>query len=293
MHDGIEHAGYLAFLALLSFFPFLVFFVSVAGVFGQTQLGAEFVHTIVMDYLPEHIMEALRPRIDEIISGPPQGLLTLAIIGVIWTASSAVEGTRTILNRAYRVHTPPAYIWRRLLSVAQFLVLIFIIFMGMLVMVFSPLIWLEVGKYFPEEAENLRHLWGYIHYVLSPALLFLVISISYYILPNIKQRWIYVIPGTIWTVLGWVGFAALFTNYLSNFEQVNLVYGSLGGIIASLLFFYVLGIIYIFGAEFNYFYEKSLGRKLMPKVKKKKKKKKIKPKISPKVKAKKTEAETQ
>lgn len=272
MHDGIEHAGYMAFLGLLSFFPFLVFLVAVAGVLGQTQMGDNFVNNIVINYLPENILLALEPRINEILSGPPQGLLTIAIIGIIWTASSAVEGTRTILNRAYRVQTPPAYIWRRLLSIAQFLALIIVIIIGMTVMIFLPVIWYQIKEYLPINPKEFEYRIHYIQYVISPAILFLVVSISYYILPNIKQRWTYVCPGTFLTLSGWVGFAYLFTSYLKNFEQVNLVYGSLGGIIASLLFFYIVSIIYIFGAEFNYFFEKALGRKLPPKVKVKKNK---------------------
>ena len=41
-HDGIEHAGYMAFISLLSLFPFLVFFIAFAGFVGQSSLGAYF-----------------------------------------------------------------------------------------------------------------------------------------------------------------------------------------------------------------------------------------------------------
>src|SRR5580693_249774 len=86
-HDGIEHAGYLAFLGLLALFPFLVFMVAVIGVIGQGESGAAFI-TSLLQALPEHITAALKPRVVEIISGPPQGLLTVSILGAIWTASS-------------------------------------------------------------------------------------------------------------------------------------------------------------------------------------------------------------
>src|SRR5579871_4005544 len=92
-HDGVEHSGYMAFLSLLAFFPFLVFFVAIAGFLGNLQIGARFVG-IVFRSLPQDLTISLKPRILEIISGPPQGLLTIAILGTIWTASSAVEGLR-------------------------------------------------------------------------------------------------------------------------------------------------------------------------------------------------------
>jgi membrane protein len=250
-HDGIEHAGYLAFLGLLALFPFLVFLVAVIGVLGQGESGAAFISSLLQT-LPADITAAIRPRIIEIISGPPQGLLTISILGAIWTASSAVEGIRTVLNRAYRVHTPPAYWFRRLLSIAQLLVFTFILIFCMLVVVTIPLFFHYIeGLLGIEVSQNDQHL-GRIVFLLTISLLFVAVSYIYYILPNIKQRLISVVPGAAVVLLLWIGAAYLFTMYLSNFNQVNLIYGSLGGIIAALVFFYICNIIFIFGAELNY-----------------------------------------
>ncbi len=97
--DGIEHAGYLAFLSILSLFPFLIFLFSIVTYFGDSKICSHLIY-VVLNNLPTNISTSLLPRVSEIVNGPPQGLLTVAIIGIIWTASSAVEGLRTILNRA-------------------------------------------------------------------------------------------------------------------------------------------------------------------------------------------------
>ena len=138
-HDGIEHAGYLAFLSILSFFPSLIFLIAVIGFFGESQIGTDFLHHMVSS-LPNEMARGLAPRINEIISGPSDGYLTIAIIGVVWTASSSVEGCRTILNRAYRVAFPPPYILRRLVSIFEFFIIIFTIITGILVFVVVPVI---------------------------------------------------------------------------------------------------------------------------------------------------------
>ena len=258
-HDGVEHAGYLAFLSLLSFFPFLVFFFAVLGFVGESSLGGQFIE-ILFANIPERMVEALKPRIVEIASGPPQGLLTLAVVGAIWTASSAVEGSRTILNRAYRVATPPAYILRRLLSIAQFLILTAIVLMTMLGLILVPLLWEKIRVYLEIE-DVISPVWPYIRYGLVPSILFLAVSMFYFVLPNIKQTWKSVAPGALVVVMGWIGFALLFAGYLKNFDQVNIIYGSLGGFIISLLFFYIMSMIFIYGAEFNYHYELSQGHR--------------------------------
>lgn len=251
-HDGVEHAGYLSFLGLLSIFPFLVFLVALAGFIGEGELGRHFI-TFMRDNLPRHVMQALMPRVDEIISGPSPALLTLSMVAALWTASSAVEGYRTVLNRAYHVGTPPAYIWRRLLSIAQLLLFTFLILMGMLLLVFVPL-----------ALQGLESLLGMTPHIddavnweaaLRPLLIgmiFLTVVGIYYILPNIKQNFRAVLPGAIFTVSCWVLAVDAFRIYLTSFDQVNLIYGSLGGVIAALLFFYMLNLIFIFGAELNY-----------------------------------------
>ena len=258
-HDGIEHAGYLAFLTLLALFPFLVFMVAVIGFLGQGETGAAFI-TSILQALPGHITSALKPRIVEIISGPPQGLLTISIVGAIWTASSAVEGLRTILNRAYHVATPPAYWLRRSLSILQLLIFTFITVMGMVAVVAVQVFIHHVEDWFGMRLtpENQAYLQNMLLFIFI-GVLFIGVSSVYYAIPNIKQRFISVTPGALLVVLGWLGVAYLFTLYLLNFNQVQLIYGSLGGIIAALVFFYVCNMIFIFGAEFNHQLIEALG----------------------------------
>lgn len=260
-HDGIEHAGYLAFLGLLALFPFLVFLVALAGVFGENFAQAELIR-VVIDNLPDNVVRALEPRMVEITTGPSQGLLTLAILGAIWTSSSAVEGLRTVLNRAYRVHTPPSYLWRRLLSIAQLLVLTGIIVIGMGMIVVWPIVWQYFQVFLPFDLAEVSGHISNLSYIIGALLLFFVVSSLYYVLPNVKQTWISVFPGAALVVVGWMGAAQLISLYLSRFDQVSIIYGSLGGVIASLLFFYILGVIFIYGAEFSFLLKRSTGERI-------------------------------
>lgn len=265
LHDGIEHAGYLAFLGLLAMFPFLVFVFSIIGLFGQGESGAHFI-TTVLQSLPGKVAAGLEPRVIEIILGPPQGLLTVSIVGAIWTASSAVEGLRTILNRAYHVGTPPAYWFRRLLSVFQLFIFTSLVIGGMILMLLIPLsvnyIQSITGMHFiSEENTNLHQILFY----GALGVIFLSVCYIYYLIPNIQQTFFSVAPGALIVTLLWVAAADLFAAYLAHFDQVNLIYGSLGGIIAALLFFYICNVIFIFGAEFNYQIVELRGQRVVQK----------------------------
>ncbi len=263
MHDGIEHAGYLAFLSMLSLFPFLVLLMTLAGILGELEIGQQFT-AILLAHLPYDVAQALRPRIDEIVGGPPPGLLTVALLGAVWTASSAVEGLRTILNRAYRVSTPPSYPLRRLMSIVQLIVLLALVSLAMLAIVFVPLalahlsVYVDIQHLVSEDADAWR-------LGISAAVLLLSAAGMYYVLPNTRQKFRATLPGAVLVVLMWMGFAWLFSEYLQQFDQVNFLYGSLGSLIAALFFFYLMAMILIFGAEFNYHLERALGHRIIEK----------------------------
>ena len=121
-HDGIEHSGYMSFMILVSIFPFFIFILAFTSFFGASELGEKFIE-LAVENMPNHSIDSIRSRIHELMNAPPQGLLTLAIFGTIWTSSSFVECLRTILNRVYEIKSPPNYIFRRLLSIGQFLII--------------------------------------------------------------------------------------------------------------------------------------------------------------------------
>jgi membrane protein len=251
-HGGVELAGYLTFLAILSLFPFLVILVALAGFIGQGELGADFINLLIT-HLPQDVMESLRPRIDEIISGPPQGLLTVSILGALWTSSSAVDGIRTALNRAYKVHKPPTYWLRRLVSILQVLLLIGLIMVFMLGTVVMPILLGWFAEMTGMDASiQAEHFFKREFVYVGAMLVCLGVMSLYYMLPNLKQSLVATLPGAVLTVALWILGAKAITYYLAHLSQVNLIYGSLSGFIATLVFFYVMNLIFIFGAECNH-----------------------------------------
>jgi len=256
--DGIEHAGYLAFLSILSLFPFLIFLFSIITYFCDSQICSHLIY-VVLNNFPSNISSSLLPRINEIVNGPPQGLLTIAIIGIIWTASSAVEGLRTILNRAYRVPIKPDYIWGRLLSIMQFIVITLIISLAVIILVLAPALLQKFELLFVVNFR-INYDWLYFRQFSIISILFIATSLLYYHIVDVKQRYRDTLPGTIMAIFLWSIILRLFTIYLENFHQFNLVYGSLGGIIGALMFFYFVNLVFIVGAEFNYHFKRAYSK---------------------------------
>ncbi|MCU7611682.1 YihY/virulence factor BrkB family protein [Anaplasma capra] len=247
-HDGLVYSGYLSFILLLSAFPFLVFFTAITSTaLHMLDKQEDFLRVLVnslLSELPHETISALLPRINEILSGPPQSLLTVAIIGIVWTASSAIEGMRTVLNKAFRVSAPPPYILGRMLSILQFLVIILMMMLSVLFIVLVPII-LDV-------LDRRWGYWSYIKYTVSEAVLCLSVAFMYFIVPNTRQRIGIVLPGAIVVTVLWTLSSFTFSWYLSNFKVLHTMYGNLSGIVASMMFFYILSIFFIYGAELSY-----------------------------------------
>lgn len=255
-HDGVEHAGYMSFMVLLTIFPFCVFILALTSFVGASHIG-EILLNILTENMPEQAIESMRPRIKEIIQSPPQSLMNLAIFGTIWTSSSFVEGLRTILNRIYEISSPPPYILRRLLSIGQFVLISILLIMAVLILVIAPV---GLSK-IPELniiIKNFSPFWFYIRYLILFLSLFFSISVLYYVLPNAKFKYYDVFPGALLTSILWIISGILMSKYIIYYHQLSVIYGSLGSIIVTMLFFYIINLLFIYGAEFNYLYKGKL-----------------------------------
>jgi membrane protein len=249
-HDGVEHSGYMSFMILVSIFPFFVFLLALTSFFGASELGQNFIE-IALKNMPSHSIDSIQSHIGQISNSPPQSLLTLAVGGTLWTASSFVECLRTILNRVYGITSPPNYIFRRLLSIAQFLLISLVISAVMLMLVIIPVLFAKIPD-FTVLIEKYTDFLGAIRYAFIFASLFLTSCSLYYIIPNAKIKFVEVIPGALLTVILWTISGYLLSKYIIYYNQLNIVYGSLGSVIVTLIFFYIINVIFIYGAEFNY-----------------------------------------
>lgn len=249
-HDGVEHSGHMSFMVLLSIFPFLIFFIALTSFFGASELGDKFIK-LLMENLPDRAIDSIKIRVNELGKTPPQSLMTLAIVGTVWTASSFVECLRTILNRVHEITSPPPYIRRRLLSIFQFLMISLLLSMAMLLLIIIPITLSKIPA-IVKAVEGYEIILNILRYLLILSSLFICVSALYYIIPNAKLNFKDVIPGAILTVILWMISGHLLSKYIIYYNQLNIVYGSLGSIIITLLFFYIINMIFIYGAEFNH-----------------------------------------
>ena len=242
-------AGYIAYMTLFAMFPFIIFLTTVGGVLGQGEAAARFIDYLLTG-IPAEVAVTLEPAIREITERPRTGLMTISIVIALWVASSGLEALRSALNEAYNAEQYPA-IWKARLQSLLLTVLFTVgIILSMVSIVAGPFIWsmIEWVLIIP---SFYGWMYGLSRYVFGVIVLYVIIVILYFVLPNRSLRKREVFPGAALAVALWIGSASLFSIYLSNMGSYSVTYGSLGGIVVTLLFFYVSACIFIFGAEFN------------------------------------------
>lgn len=248
-HDGTVLSGHIAFSALLSLFPFLIFLAALAALFGES-VRVSGVVDLVAGLMPPEVVAAIEPAMRAVLEAPHRGLLTFGGLAALWAASSGFEALRIALDRAAEVPEPRHFIWRRLQGVLFVLVtaLLVLAFLGALVV--APL----VLRALPQVEVPVFLTFAQV--AVLPALLCLALMALYRFLPNLghprwTDGWGQVLPGAVLAALPWLGLVNLFSAYLRNIGLYNAIYGGLGGVVATLLFFYIGAAVVIYGAELN------------------------------------------
>ena len=242
-------AGHIAYMGLFAIFPFLIFLLALAGFVGQGE-AADTSIQLAFELLPAEVAASLRPAVQEVRNAPHAGLITTGILLTLWAASSGLEALRHVLNVAFEVADRPAF-WRtRLESLLLIILTAAIVLSAMVLLVIIPLALDTVGfllkqpSFEPATYTGAREAAGFL-------LLFGLLVLLYRILPNTPLTVWEVLPGAIVSWLLWLVAVWAYTIYLSRAPSFSITYGSLGGIVLTLFFFYISALLFIFGAEVN------------------------------------------
>ena len=246
---GTLLAGHIAFASLFALFPFLIFLTALAGEFGQSDAAQAFVE-LSLGAMPMEVRASIAPAVDEVLKGGRQGLMTLSILLSLWAVSSAFEAARYALNLAYDVKRTRAIWWQRLQSLFMVLTFAIFIIIAMLIVIAAPFAW-TLAEFFELQPDRWQTTYRFVRFGLSVVLMLCFVVPLYRWLPNRQLGIIEVLPGAIIAVVVWISVASLYSWYLQNLGRFSVTYGSLGGVVATLLFFYITALILIFGAEVN------------------------------------------
>jgi membrane protein len=240
-------AAAIAYFSLFSFFPLLVFTTMIAGTWlsplvDQSEIIAQF------NFLAPALAFLLESQLQR-IADLDQGVTGVAVISLIWSASSIFYVLTRTLDRIWNVARRRSLWQHRGLALASVLGISALLLLTSLV---HGAVVTVATIFMPTQLEQLTR---YGTQVAAAAVSISLFAILYRFLPNTEVSWRDVWPGAIAGGLLWEVVKRVFffyaTNYLAQPNLTQLIYGSLAAIIAFLAWAYVSSILLIFGAYLN------------------------------------------
>jgi YihY family inner membrane protein len=242
--DGAQWGGAFAFHAFFSLFPLMVLLVTIASSFIDRDRAGKEVIAYMESYVP--ISGAMQHRIFDVIAGvinARKNASAIALLILIW---GALQCFTTLIHATNRAWDTAVYNWWR--TPMKSLVLFGIIAVAVLLGIAVPVLATMAKAWFFPVYDVSSWVYGLGSFFIPLLVMFLALSLFYQFAPSRVTRFAEVWAGALCATLLLRVAESLFVIYLKDFATLNAVYGAFGGIMALLLWIYISGCIFIFGA---------------------------------------------
>ncbi len=258
----IRTAGSLSYFLTLSIFPFLIALINIVQTTGIVDVG-----TIqgFMKFLPPYVADLFINFLKEVSHTTSTTVLSLSLLGGLWSASSGVKQMIRGINDSYHYKDSRNYIKISIISVFVTIGIILMIILLVVTQVFGKQVLMIIRSYVPPNKE-LSLLVKYFRLVIPLAYMFFMLLLLYKIAPadglknNIPLR--AMIPGTIFSTVSIILVSLIFNIYVSSFSNYSVTYGSLAGIIVFLIWLFLFSMMILVGGLINSTYQLKITKGL-------------------------------
>src|SRR2546430_10306946 len=214
-HAVTDTAAQLSYYFLFALFPFLFFLVALTA---YLPLGSAITEGLsrLADIMPPAAMKLIQDHLSGLATNTHPKLLTLGAAVTIWSASRGVDAMRKALNLAYDVTESRPYWKTQIIAVGGTVVgtLLTLLAITMILLGGKAGFWLadklELGTQFLVA-------WSWLRWPFTALLVMLIAALGYYFLPDVKQEFRYITPGSVLGTLGWLLATWGFTQYADHF----------------------------------------------------------------------------
>lgn len=245
--DILALSSQLAYSLLLSFFPFLIF---VMTVIGFSPLKSQDVLASLVKIVPKETYQLIKNTIKEVVDYQNIHLLSFSLIIAVWTSSSGFNAVIKAINKAYDVKERRGFLKVQLIAILCTLVLAIIILFTFIMLIFG-----EVnGKILAQKlglSKQFKYIWNILRYTIMFISMTFTFATLYKFTPNMKLKWRQVLSGAIFSSIGWIVSSVGFSFYVDNFGNYSRFYGSIGAVIVLMLWLFISSIVVLLGGEIN------------------------------------------
>jgi membrane protein len=247
--DCLGLAAQLAYYFILALFPALLFLLALASFFPIEKVTDEVMRGL-SNVAPADVVQLITEQMRRISESDQGGLLTLGILGALWSSSSALVGLISALNTAYDIKEGRAWWKVRLLAMGLTIALAIFLLISSTLVLAGPEIARKLADIFGLGAA-FTWTWNILQWPLAFALVITALALVYYYGPDAEQDWVWITPGAALATVLWFCVSLGFRLYLQYAGDYNATYGTIGGVIILLLWLYLSGFAILVGAEMN------------------------------------------
>ena len=241
-------AAQLAYYFLLALVPAVLCVVALASFFP-----AQIIQDVVgrmATIVPADVVGILREQLQNVSNGQHSGIFTFGMLMAMWSSSAALVGIIDALNRAYDIEEARPWWKVRLTAI--------LLTVGVAIFVVAAFGLVMLGPTLADRVASGLGLgpafalgWKILQWPVVFSLIVVVVGVVFYFAPDADQDWEWVTPGAVFGTVLWLVASLGFKLYVANFANYNESYGSLGGVIVLMLWFYLSSLAVLVGAELN------------------------------------------
>ena len=250
--NGAVMSRSIAYYALFSVFPLLLILLSFSGAL----LEAEEAYAVALDFVESYfpgVHDLVRTNIDHMLDA--RGTVGfIALLGLVWSASGVFTAIYRSVNRAWGNPKSELFWTEKLFGLGVVLIVGLLLVSSTLFGTFVSVLrnWQVPGLDWQPFAElGKGTTWGWLSAYLPPFVSVVTFIVMYRTIPRNRVRWRDVWLGGLAAGLVFELARLLFAWYLANIASYSVIYGSVGAIIAFLLWSYLSSMIVLVGAEFT------------------------------------------
>jgi membrane protein len=254
MEDNLtDWAAALTYYGLLALFPALIAMVSLIGLVGDPKSTTSSLTEIITEIGPASAAETFSGPIESIASnqGTAGVAFVLGLAVALWSASGYVGAFIRASNIIYETPEGRAFWKLRPLQLAVTLAMVVLMALLALGLVLTGPVVEAVANPIGI-GDTAVSVWNIAKWPVMVAIFILMVDLLYYASPNVKLRGFrWVTPGGVVAIAIWAIASAAFAFYVANFGSYDKTYGTLGGLISLLVWFWISNLAILFGHQLN------------------------------------------
>jgi membrane protein len=260
-----ERAGAMAFSFTVAMFPLLLFLLNMIPYVGLffPNVTTQNILLFIGEIIPSSIYQEAEATIMDIVSKPRQSLLSLGFFLALFLSTNGVVSMMNAFNAVYRTKENRSFWTTRLIAVSIVVILVLAICGAVVIMITGSSILYAISEWEIVSSSLYYYMLTIFRFIVLLTVFTIATAYIFRFAPAVHDKWHFFSSGSLTAgVLITISFY-LFSFYLNNFATYNKLYGSIGAMIAVMLWLFITSLIILICFEINVSLDKAAERRMV------------------------------